>query len=38
MVKVSYFQKQGLGVFLAKLEAQGWLELLQTPKELSKVG
>jgi len=27
VVKVSYFQKQGLGVFLEKLEALGWLDL-----------
>ena len=27
MVKVSYFQEQGLGVLLEKLEAQSWLEL-----------
>jgi len=27
MVNVSYFQEQGLGVFLEKLEAQGWLDL-----------
>jgi len=32
MVKVSYFQEQGLGAFLDKLEAQGWLELLTNDK------
>jgi len=26
-VKVQYFEEQGLGVFLEKLRAQGWLEL-----------
>ena len=26
-MKVEYFQKQGLEVFLDKLRAQGWLEL-----------
>ena len=26
IVKVEYFQEQGLEVFLAKLRAQGWLE------------
>jgi len=32
MVKVSYFQEQGLGVLLEKLEAQGWLELFTNIK------
>jgi len=32
VVKVSYFQEQGLGVFLETLEAQGWLELFTDPK------
>ena len=27
IVKVQYFEEQGLGVFLEKLRAQGWLEL-----------
>jgi len=27
VVKIAYFQAQGLGVFLEKLEAQGWLDL-----------
>ena len=27
MVKVDYFKEQGLGLFLDKLQAQGWLEL-----------
>ena len=27
LVKVSYFQEQGLEVFLEKLKAQGWFEL-----------
>ena len=27
IVKVTYFQEQGLEVFLNKLRAQGWLEL-----------
>ena len=27
VVKVAYFQEQGLGAFLEKLEAQGWLDL-----------
>ena len=27
LVRVSYFQEQGLEVFLEKLRAQGWLEL-----------
>ena len=27
LVKVSYFQEQGLEVFLDKLKAQGWFEL-----------
>jgi len=26
-MKVQYFEEQGLGVFLEKLRAQGWLEL-----------
>jgi len=33
VVKVSYFQKQGLGVFLGKLEAQGWLDLFTDTKK-----
>ena len=37
MVKVSYFQEQGLGVFLEKLEAQGWLELFTDTKRESSV-
>jgi len=32
MVKVSYFQEQGLGVFLEKLEGQGWLKLFTNTK------
>jgi len=32
MVKVSHFQEQGLGVFLEKLEAQGWLEIFTNIK------
>lgn len=32
-VRVSYFQEQGLGVFLEKLEAQGWLELFIDSKK-----
>jgi len=32
MVKVSYFQEQGPGVFLERLEAQGWLELFINTK------
>ena len=32
VVKVSYFQEQGLGVFLEKLEAQGWLALFTNTK------
>jgi len=32
MVKVSYFQEHGLGVFMEKLEAQGWLELFTNTK------
>jgi len=32
VVKVSYFQEQGLGVFLEKLEAQGWLDLFTDTK------
>jgi len=27
IVKIQYFEEQGLGVFLEKLRAQGWLEL-----------
>jgi len=27
VVKVDYFKEQGLGLFLDKLQAQGWLEL-----------
>jgi len=27
VVKVAYFQEQRFGVFLDKLEGQGWLEL-----------
>jgi len=27
VVKVEYFQEQGLEVFLKKLRAQGWLDL-----------
>jgi len=27
ILKVQYFEEQGLGVFLKKLRAQGWLEL-----------
>ena len=27
IVKVQYFEEQGLGVFLKKLRPQGWLEL-----------
>jgi len=27
IVKIGYFREQGLGVFLEKLKAQGWLEL-----------
>ena len=33
VVKVSYFQEQGLGVFVETLEAQGWLELFTDPKK-----
>ena len=33
VVKVSYFQEQGLGVFLQKLEAQGWLDLFTDTKK-----
>ena len=29
---MSYFQEQDLGVFLEKLEAQGWLELFTNTK------
>ena len=32
MIKVSYFQEQGLGVFLEKLKAQGWLDLFTNTK------
>ena len=32
LVKVSYFQEPGLGVFVETLEAQGWLELFTDPK------
>jgi len=32
VVKVSYFQEQGLTVFLEKLEAQGWLDLFTDTK------
>ena len=32
VVKVSYFQEQGLGVFVETLEAHGWLELFTDPK------
>lgn len=32
VVKVSYFQESGLGVFVETLEAQGWLELFTYPK------
>ena len=32
VVKVSYFQEPGLGVFVETLEAQGWLELFTDPK------
>ena len=32
VVKVSYLQEQGLGVFLEKLEAQGWLDLFTDTK------
>jgi len=32
VVKVSYFQEQGLGAFLEKLEAQGWLDLSMNTK------
>jgi len=32
MVSVSYFQKQGLKVFLEKLKAQGWLYLFTNTK------
>jgi len=30
LVKESYFQEQGLEVFLDKLKAQGWYELFTT--------
>jgi len=33
VVKVSYFQEQGLGVILEKLEAQGWLDLFTYTKK-----
>jgi len=33
VVKVPYFQEQGLGVFLEKLEAQGWLDLFIDTKK-----
>jgi len=32
MVKVSYHQEQGLGVFLENLEDQGWLDLFTNTK------
>ena len=32
MVKLSYFQEQGLGVFLEKLEAQGSFDLFTNIK------
>jgi len=32
VTKVSYFQEQRLGVFLEKLEAQGWLDLFTDTK------
>ena len=32
MTKVLYFQEQGLGVFLEKLKAQGWLDLFTNTK------
>jgi len=37
VVKVSYFQKQGLGVFVEKIKAQGWLELFSDPKRWCSV-
>ena len=33
VVKVSCFQQQGLGVFLEKLEAQGWLDVFTDTKK-----
>jgi len=33
VVKVSYFQEQGLGLFLEKLVAQGWLDLFTNTKK-----
>jgi len=37
VVKVSYFQEQGVGLFLEKLEAQGWLDLLTYTKRKCSV-
>jgi len=37
VVKVSYFQEQGLGVFLEKLDAQGWLDLFTNTKRCCSV-
>jgi len=34
LVKVSYFQEQGLAVFLEKLKAQGWFELWQNSMQM----
>jgi len=31
-MKVQYFEEQGLGLFLEKLRAQGWLELFTNTK------
>jgi len=33
VVKVSYFQEQGLSVFLEKLEDKGWLDLFTDTKK-----
>jgi len=33
VVKVSYFQEQGLGVFLERSEAQGWIDLFTDTKK-----